>query len=91
MALLRGKLLGGALFAGALFGATLVEAPEVVVPTPVAAPSGGGWLPSSVRKTVRAVPDEATVPDKTSMLARIHDEDEFILQLIISSVTQELV
>lgn len=79
--LLRGKLLGGALFAGALFGATVSD--EVV--------QVGGFTPAqrAMRHTVaRPVSQEAV--DEVKQVVDIREEDDMILQLIITAVTREI-
>lgn len=80
--LLRGKLLGGALFAGALFGAT--------VPTDVV--QAGGFSPAqrAMRQHVSRPVVTEQVVEAVKQQVDIREEDDMILQLIITAVTREI-
>lgn len=80
--LLRGKLLGGALFAGALFGAT--------VPTDVV--QSGGFTPTqrAMRHQVGKPVVTEDVVDAVKQMVDVREEDDMILQLIITAVTREI-
>lgn len=79
--LLRGKLLGGALFAGALFGANVADDIQA-----------GGFTPAQrvMRHQVSKPVVKEEAVEAVRQLVDIHEEDDMILQLIITAVTREI-
>jgi hypothetical protein len=82
MALMRGRLFAGALFAGALFGAQVADAPAAVQ-SPVYGGGSNGYIwRSPIVKESESI--------EVSIAARIIEEDEIMLQIIMNAVTGNL-
>lgn len=88
MALLKGKLFAGALFAGALLSGQQEATIPVVQPPAQRAGYGGGYFPREATPIQQK--KRVEVKDEIS-LAQLQAEDELMLHIIMSAVTQELI